>query len=176
MFSYLSPEERVPEKHPLRPIRSMVDDALKVLSPTFSQMYSTFGRPSIAPEKLLRALLLQVLYTVRSERMLMEQLEYNLLFRWFVGLSMDEAVWVPTVFTKNRDRLWEGDIAEKFFQEVLTQARVVNLLSDEHFSVDGTLIEAWASQKSFQRKDRPAPPPDDPGNPTVRLSRRVAKQ
>ncbi len=167
MFSYLSPEERVPEKHPLRPIRLIVDDALKALSPTFSQLYSDFGRPSIPPEKLLRALLLQVLYTVRSERMLMEQLEYNLLFRWFVGLNMDEAVWVPTVFTKNRDRLWEGDIAEKFFQEVLTQARVVNLLSDEHFSVDGTLIEAWASQKSFQRKDQPAPPPDDPGNPTV---------
>jgi transposase len=167
MFSYLSPEERVPEKHPLRPIRLMVDEALKALSPTFSQLYSTFGRPSIPPEKLLRALLLQVLYTVRSERMSMEQLEYNLLFRWFVGLNMDETVWVPTVFTKNRDRLWEGDIAEKFFQAVLTQARVVNLLSDEHFSVDGTLIEAWASQKSFQRKDRPAPPPDDPGNPTV---------
>jgi transposase len=167
MFSYLSPEERVPEKHPLRPIRLMVDEALKALSPTFSQLYSTFGRPSIPPEKLLRALLLQVLYTVRSERMLMEQLEYNLLFRWFVGLNMDETVWVPTVFTKNRDRLWEGDIAEKFFQAVLTQARVVNLLSDEHFSVDGTLIEAWASQKSLQRKDRPVPPPDDPGNPTV---------
>jgi transposase len=168
MFSYLSPEERVPEKHPLRPIRLIVDDALKALSPTFSQLYSAFGRPSIPPEKLLRALLLQVLYTVRSERMLMEQLEYNLLFRWFVGLNMDEAVWVPTVFTKNRDRLWEGDIAEKFFQEVLSQARVVDLISDEHFSVDGTLIEAWASHKSFQRKDRPAsPPPDDPGNPTV---------
>ena len=167
MFSYLSPEERVPERHPLRPIRLIVDEALAALSPTFSQLYSAFGRPSIPPEKLLRALLLQVLYTVRSERMLMEQLEYNLLFRWFVGLNMDESVWVPTVFTKNRDRLWEGDIAEKFFQEVLTQARVVNLLSDEHFSVDGTLIEAWASQKSFQRKDRPAPPPDDPGNPTV---------
>ena len=167
MFSYLSPEERVPEKHPLRPIRLIVDDALKSLSATFSQLYSAFGRPSIPPEKLLRALLLQVLYTVRSERMLMEQLEYNLLFRWFVGLNMDEAVWVPTVFTKNRDRLWEGDIAEKFFQEVLTQARVVDLISDEHFTVDGTLIEAWAGQKSFQRKDRPAPPPDDPGNPTV---------
>jgi transposase len=167
MFSYLSPEERVPEKHPLRPIRLIVDDALKALSPTFSQLYSDFGRPSIPPEKLLRALLLQVLYTVRSERMLMEQLEYNLLFRWFVGLNMDEAVWVPTVFTKNRDRLWEGDIAEKFFQEVLTQARVVDLISDEHFTVDGTLIEAWASHKSFQRKDRPTPPPDDPGNPTV---------
>jgi transposase len=167
MFSYVSPEERVPAKHPLRPIRLIVDEALKALSPAFSKLYSAFGRPSIPPEKLLRALLLQVLYTVRSERMLMEQLEYNLLFRWFVGLNMDEAVWVPTVFTKNRDRLWEGDIAEKFFQAVLSQARVVNLLSDEHFSVDGTLIEAWASQKSFQRKDRPTPPPDDPGNPTV---------
>ena len=115
MFSYLSPEERVPANHPLRPIRLMVDDALKALSPAFSRLYSAFGRPSIPPEKLLRALLLQVLYTVRSERMLMEQLEYNLLFRWFVGLNMDEAVWVPTVFTKNRDRLLEGDIAEKFF-------------------------------------------------------------
>jgi transposase len=167
MFSYLSPEERVPEKHPLRPIRLIVDEALRALSLTFSQLYSAYGRPSIPPEKLLRALLLQVLYTVRSERMLMEQLEYNLLFRWFVGLNMDEAVWVPTVFTKNRDRLWDGDIAEKFFQAVLTQARVVDLLSDEHFSVDGTLIEAWASHKSFQRKDRPTPPPDDPGNPTV---------
>jgi transposase len=167
MFSYLSPEERVPVKHPLRPIRLMVDDALKVLSPSFSRLYSAFGRPSIPPEKLLRALLLQVLYTVRSERMLMEQLEYNLLFRWFVGLNMDEAVWVPTVFTKNRDRLLEGEIAEKFFQLVLTQARVADLLSDEHFSVDGTLIEAWASHKSFQRKDQSAPPPDDPGNPTV---------
>src|SRR5690349_8925329 len=153
MFSYLSPEERVPEKHPLRPIRLIVDDALKALSPTFSQLYSDFGRPSIPPEKLLRALLLQVLYTVRSERMLMEQLEYNLLFRWFVGLNMDEGVWVPTVFSKNRDRLLEGDIAEKFFAQVLEQAQAANLLSDEHFSVDGTLIEAWASQMSFQRKD-----------------------
>lgn len=167
MFSYLSPEERVPANHPLRPIRRMVDDALKALSPSFSRLYSVLGRPSIPPEKLLRALLLQVLYTVRSERILMEQLEYNLLFRWFVGLNMDEAVWVPTVFSKNRDRLLEGDIAEKFFAQVLAQARNANLLSDEHFSVDGTLIEAWASQKSFQRKDRPAPPPDDPGNPTV---------
>jgi len=167
MFSYLSPEERVPAEHPLRRIRVMVDEVLRALSPVFSGLYSAFGRPSIPPEKLLRALLLQVLYTVRSERMLMEQLEYNLLFRWFVGLNMDEAVWVPTVFTKNRDRLLEGDIAEKFFQSVLTQARVADLLSDEHFSVDGTLIEAWASHKSFQRKDQPTPPSDDPGNPTV---------
>jgi transposase len=167
MFSYLSPEERVPAKHPLRPIRLMVDDVLKSLSSAFSRLYSAYGWPSIPPEKLLRALLLQVLYTVRSERMLMEQLEYNLLFRWFVGLNMDEAVWVPTVFTKNRDRLLEGDVAEKFFQLVLTQARAADLLSDEHFSVDGTLIEAWASQKSFQRKDQPTPPSDDPGNPTV---------
>src|SRR4029450_12764428 len=167
MFSYLSPEERVPANHPLRPIRLMVDEALKALSPAFSGLYSAFGRPSIPPEKLLRALLLQVLYTFARERMLMEQVEYNLLFRWFVGLNMDETVWVPTVFTKNRDRLLEGDIAEKFFAHVLAQAQRANLLSDEHFSVDGTLIEAWASQKSFQRKDRPAPPPDDPGNPTV---------
>jgi transposase len=140
---------------------------LKALSPAFSRLYSAYGRPSIPPEKLLRALLLQVLYTVRSERMLIEQLEYNLLFRWFVGLNMDEAVWVPTVFTKNRDRLLEGEIAEKFFAQVLEQARVADLLSDEHFSVDGTLIEAWASHKSFQRKDQPARPPDDPSNPTV---------
>jgi transposase len=168
MFSYLSPEQRVPADHPLRPIRKMVDLALKGLSPAFNQMYAAFGRPSIAPEKLLRALLLQVLYTVRSERMLMEQLEYNLLFRWFVGLNMDEPVWVPTVFSKNRDRLMEGDIAQKFFSQVLEQATAGGLVSDEHFSVDGTLIEAWASQKSFQRKDQTEEPPkDDPGNPTV---------
>jgi transposase len=153
MFSYLSPEQRVPADHPLRRIRPMVELALKALSPTFDEMYSAFGRPSIAPEKLLKALLLQVLYTIRSERLLMEQLGYNLLFRWFVGLNMDESVWVPTVYSKNRDRLLEVDIAEKFFVQVLDQARAADLLSDEHFSVDGTLIEAWASQKSFQRKD-----------------------
>src|SRR6266513_3867826 len=143
MFSYLSPEQRVPADHPLRAVRKMSDTILAQLSQLFSKMYSDIGRRSIPPEKLMRALLLQVLYTVRSERMLMEQLEYNLLFRWFVGLNMDEAVWVPTVFTKNRVRLGEGDMAEKFFQAVLTQARVVDLISDEHFSVDGTLIEAW---------------------------------
>ena len=168
MFSYLSPEMRVRKDHPLRAIRAMVDEVLGQLSRRFDTMYARVGRPSIAPEKLLRALLLQVLYTIRSERMLMEQLEYNLLFRWFVGLNMDDPVWVPTVFSKNRDRLLEGDIARKFFDQVLAQAAETGLTSDEHFSVDGTLIEAWASQKSFQRKDQAAvPPPDDPGNPTV---------
>jgi len=168
MFSYVSPEDRVPADHPLRPIRLMTDVALHTLSSAFERMYVAFGRPSIAPEKLLRALLLQILYSVRSERMLMEQLEYNLLFRWFVGLNMDEPVWVPTVFSKNRDRLLEGDIARKFFDQILEQAAAAKLTSDEHFSVDGTLIEAWASQKSFQRKHGADPtPPDDPGNPTV---------
>jgi transposase len=168
MFSYLSPEERVPEKHPLRAIRHLTDEVLKGLWAKFNELYSITGRPSIAPEKLLRALLLQILYTVRSERLLMEQLQYNLLFRWFVGLNMDEPVWVATVFSKNRDRLLEGEIASLFFAGVLAQARSADLLSDEHFSVDGTLIEAWAGQKSFQPKDRSEkPPPDDPGNPTV---------
>lgn len=168
MFSYLSPEERVPEQHPLRPIRRITDEALKGLSANFEELYSATGRPSIAPEKLLRALLLQILYSIRSERLLMEQLQYNLLFRWFVGLNMDEPVWVATVFTKNRDRLLEGEIAGWFFAGVLAQARSADILSDEHFSVDGTLIEAWAGQKSFQRKDgSDQTPPDDPGNPTV---------
>jgi transposase len=146
MFSYLSPEERVPANHPLRPIRRMVDEALKALSPGFNRLYSACGRPSIPPEKLLRALLLQVLYTVRSERMLMEMLGYNLLFRWFVGLNMDEAVWVPTVFTKNRDRLLEGDVAEKFFAQVLTQARVANLLP--------TSTSAWMERSSKRGQAR----------------------
>src|SRR6267154_5870569 len=154
MFSYVSPERRVPADHPLRPIRAMVDVALKGMTRSFQQIYPDWGRPSVAPEKLLRALLLQLLYAIRSERLLMEQLEYNLLFRWFVGLNMDEPVWVATVFSKNRDRLLEGDIAERFFDGVLKQAREADLLSNEHFSVDGTLIEAWASQKSFRRKDR----------------------
>lgn len=168
MFSYLSPEERVPRLHPLRAIREMTDRALKELSPKFDSLYAKTGRPSIAPEKLLRALLLQVLYSIRSERMLMEQLDYNLLFRWFVGLNMDDAVWVPTVFTKNRDRLLDGDIAEVFFHLILEQAREDGLLSDEHFSVDGTLVQAWAGHKSFRKKDDAAGPSDpDGGNPTV---------
>jgi len=165
MFSYVSPEDRVPAEHPLRPIRLMTDVALQALSSAFERMYVAFGRPSIAPEKLLRALLLQILYSVRSERMLMEQLEYNLLLRWFVGLNLDEAVWVPSVFSKNRDRLLEGDVARKFFEEILEQAAAAQLTSDEHFSVDGTLIEAWASQKSFQRKH--GADATHPGNPTV---------
>jgi transposase len=168
MFSYLSPEQRVPANHPLRAIRQITDTVLKQLSHLFSQIYSEVGRRSIAPEKLLRALLLQVLYTVRSERMLMEQLEYNLLFRWFVGLNMDEPVWDVTVFTKNRERLLDADVAREFFYLVVAQARELNLMSDEHFTVDGTLLEACASLKSFQKVDgEPAPPPDDPGNPTV---------
>jgi transposase len=168
MFSYVSLEQRVPENHPLRSIRTMVDQALVELSPAFEGMYSRVGRPSIPPEKLLRALLLQVLYTIRSERMLMEQLDYNLLFRWFVGLGMDDSVWVPTVFSKNRDRLLEGDIAKEFFTRVLDQAKNHHLLSAEHFTVDGTLVEAWAGQKSFRKKEQAGDtPPDDPGNPTV---------
>ena len=153
MWSYVSPEARVPADHPLRPIREMVNAVLKTLSPEFDKIYSVFGRPSIPPERLLRALLLQVLYTVRSERMLMEQLDYNMLFRWFVGLNMDDAVWDVTVFTKNRERFLEGEIAEKFFAAVLERARESGLLSDEHFTVDGTLVEAWASHKSFKPKD-----------------------
>ena len=168
VFSYISPEQRVPQDHPLRPLRVMTDEALRELQPRFHKLYAKTGRPSIAPEKLLRALLLQALYSVRSERMLMEQLNYNLLFRWFVGLNMDDSVWDVTVFTKNRERLLDGDIAEAFFQAVLQQARERNLLSDEDFAVDGTLLEAWASVKSYQRKDaKNGVPPDDPGNATV---------
>ena len=168
MFSYISPEQRVPTGHPLRPIRRMVDEVLKGLSRRFDQLYASTGRPSVAPEKLLRTLLLQVLYTVRSERLLLEQLDYNLLFRWFVGLNMDDPIWDATVFSKNRERLLKGEVAQAFFQQVLALARQKDLLSDEHFTVDGTLIEAWAGQKSFQKKDRPSGPgADDPGNPTV---------
>jgi transposase len=168
MFSYLSPEERVPADHPLRSVRQLADKMLKQLSPQFEEMYSEIGRPSIAPEKLLRALLLQVLYTVRSERLLMEELNYNLLFRWFVGMNMDEAVWHPTVYSKNRDRLLEADVAKKFFALVVAEATEMGLMSDEHFTVDGTLLEACASLKSFKKKDSGEEPPvDDPGNPTV---------
>jgi transposase len=168
LFSYLSPEQRVPADHPLRPIRRIVDAALARLSPRFDAMYTDFGRPSIPPEQLLRALVLQVLYTVRSERLLIEQLEYNLLFRWFVGLGMDEPIWDHSTFSKNRDRLLRGDIADAFFAEVLNEARTHGLLSDEHFTVDGTLLEAWASHKSFRPKDEEPPtPPGDPKNPAV---------
>ena len=169
MFSYISLERRVPEDHPLRAIRKMVDAALVELSPQFGQMYSRVGRPSIAPEKLLRALLLQMLYTIRSERMLIEQLTYNLLFRWFVGLDIDEEVWNHAVFSKNRERLLEADVAGEFFRQIVGQAQREHLLSTEHFTVDGTLVEAWAGQKSFQAKQKKdhAAPPDDPGNPEV---------
>lgn len=169
MFSYVSPEKRVPEDHPLRMIWVLSDAALQDMSALFDQLYSRVGRPSIPPEKLLRALLLQVLYTIRSERLLMEQLDYNLLFRWFVGLNMDDAVWDASTFSKNRDRLLEGDVARAFFTRVLAVATEHGLLSDEHFTVDGTLIQAWAGQKSFVRKEGEdsSKRDDDPGNPSV---------
>jgi transposase len=157
MWSTLRPADRVPEDHPLRPIRAITNEVLKELSPQFSKLYSRWGRPSIPPEKLLRALLLQAFYTIRSERQLMEQLTYNLLFRWFVGLGMDDPVWNPTTFTKNRDRLLNGEVAWRFFQAVVDQARSNGLLSEEHFTVDGTLIDAWASHKSFVPKDGKGP-------------------
>jgi len=168
IFSYLSPEERVRPDHPLRAIREMVDVVLSQLSRSFDTMYAKVGRPSIAPEKLLRAQLLQMLYSIRSERLLMEEMDYNLLFRWFVGLNADDPVWDATVFTKNRDRLLQADVAKEFLAEVVAQAGAKGLTSDEHFTVDGTLLEAWASQKSYQaREGKQPPPPDDPGNPTV---------
>jgi len=158
----------VPRDHPLRPIRTMVNEILKDLSPQFNKMYAKVGRPSIPPEQLLRAQLLQMLYSVRSERLLMEQMDYNILFRWFVGLNMDDAVWDATVFTKNRDRLLEAELAKEFLARVVAQARDKGWTSDEHFTVDGTLLEAWASLKSFQRRDKKdGPPPEDPGNPSV---------
>jgi transposase len=155
IFSYVSMEKRVPQDHPLRRVRAMTDTALRGMSPQFDALYARLGRPSIPPERLLRALLLQALYSVRSERQLMERLDYDLLFRWFVGLSMDERVWDETVFTKNRDRLLDGKVAELFFDQVLEQAEEHQLLSDEHFTVDGTLIEAWANRRSFQEKKDP---------------------
>lgn len=168
MFSYLSPEKRVPKDHPLRVIRTMVDQVLAQLSRRFDGMYASVGRPSIPPEKLLRAQLLQMLYTIRSERLLMEEMDYNLLFRWFVGLNADDEVWDATTFSKNRDRLLQADVAKEFLAQVVAQAGARGLTSDEHFTVDGTLLEAWAGAKSFQAKEKtPGPPPDDPGNPTV---------
>jgi transposase len=168
MFSYLSPEQRVRADHPLRAIRRMTDQIFATLSPRFTKMYSDIGRPSIPPEQLVRALLLQSLYTVRSERLLMEEIDYSVLYRWFIGLGMDDPMWSPTTFSKNRDRLLQSDVAAAFFDAVVDQARDAGLLSDEHFTVDGTLLEAWAGLKSFRRTaDGPPPPPDDPGNPTV---------
>jgi transposase len=161
MFSYVSPEKRVPADHPLRPLRKMVDEILKEMSPKFAELYSKVGRPSIAPERLLRSLLLQIFYSVRSERMLIEQWEYNLLFRWFVGMEMDEMVWNHAVYSKNRERLLNEEIAEGFFRKVLERAKP--FMSDEHFTVDGTLIEAWASHKSFRRKDGQGKPPGPGG-------------
>src|ERR1700710_1677472 len=159
LFSYVRPDSRIAKDHPLRVIRKLADEALATLDDQFAALYSENGRPSIPPEQLLRALLLQAFYTIRSERQLMEQLNYNLLFRWFVGLSVDDPVWVPTVFSKNRDRLLAGDIAAAFMDAVLNLSQVKDLLSDEHFSVDGTLIQAWASMKSFRRKDGTDEPP-----------------
>jgi len=153
MYSYRMPEQRVPADHPLRGVRAMTERALRELDPLFGRLYARTGRPSVPPEQLLRALLLQLLYSVRSERLLMERLDYDMLFRWFVGLGPDDPVWDPTVFTKNRERLLRGEVASAFFAAVLRQAREAELLSDEHFSVDGTLIEAWAGQKSFRPKD-----------------------
>ena len=167
VFSYLSPEQRVRKDHPLRAIRAMVDEVLKQLSRRFDGMYAKVGRPSIPPEQLLRAQVLQMLYSIRSERLLMEEIDYNILFRWFIGLNLDDEVWDATVFTKNRDRLLDADVAKEFLAHVVENARAQGWASDEHFTVDGTLLEAWAGAKSFQPKDKKQMPPDDPGNPTV---------
>jgi transposase len=167
LFSYVDLEERIPARHPLRKVREIVNDALASLDAEFDRLYAAEGRPSIAPERLLRASLLQILFSVRSERQLMEQMHYNLLFRWFVGLGIDDPVWVPTVFSKNRDRLLTTGIARKFLAAILAHREVAPLLSDEHFSVDGTLVKAWASMKSFQPKAAEGPPDEDsgPGDP-----------
>src|SRR5450432_2967329 len=170
MLSLVTPEKRVPADHPLRQIKTLAEEALRTLSPVFDEMYSSVGRPSIPPERLLKATLLMALYTVRSERMLCEQVEYNLLFRWFLDMNMDEATFDPTTFTKNRQRLLEHDVARRFFEAVVAQADKAGLMSREHFTVDGTPIEAWASLKSIRRKnEKPGdrPPPDDLGNPSV---------
>ena len=166
LFSYVDLEDRIPVKHPLRKIRRVVNDALASLDAEFEALYVDFGRPSIAPERLIRASLIQILFSVRSERQLMEQMEYNLMFRWFVGLGIDDPVWVPTVFTKNRDRLMTTEMSRKVMAAILAHREVVPLLSEEHFSVDGTLIKAWASMKSFQPKPEGSPPDDGgPGEP-----------
>jgi len=166
LFSYVDLDERVPARHPLRLIRRIVNDALARLDAEFEVLYTDFGRPSIAPERLIRASLLQILFSIRSERQLMEQMDYNLLFRWFVGLGIDDPVWVPTVFSKNRDRLLTTDMSRKVMAAILAHPEVRPLLSDEHFSVDGTLVKAWASMKSFQPKESTASPQDDdPGGP-----------
>lgn len=166
LFSYVDLEARIPARHPLRKIRQVVNDALASLDAEFEGLYVDFGRPSIAPERLIRASLLQILFSVRSERQLMEQMQYNLLFRWFVGLGIDDPVWVPTVFTKNRDRLLTTEMSRKVMAAILAHREVAPLLSDEHFSVDGTLVKAWASMKSFQPKAEASPPDDeDPGAP-----------
>ena len=159
LFSYVNLEERIPAGHPLRKVREIVNEALASLDAEFDRLYSAEGRPSIAPERLLRASLIQILFSVRSERQLMEQMRYNLLFRWFVGLGIDDPVWVPTVFSKNRDRLLTTDMARKFLAAILAHREVAPLLSDEHFSVDGTLVKAWASMKSFRPKDGSGEPP-----------------
>jgi transposase len=164
LFSYVDLEERIPARHPLRKVRQVVNDALASLDADFDRLYSAEGRPSIAPERLMRASLVQILFSVRSERQLMEQMQYNLLFRWFLGLGIDDPVWVPTVFTKNRDRLLTTDMSRKFLAAILAHREVAQLLSDEHFSVDGTLVKAWASMKSFQPKGDGAPP-DEGGGP-----------
>lgn len=168
MLMLMSPESRVPATHPLRSIKKLADDALRLLSPTFDKMYSAVGRPSIPPERLLKSMLLMALYTVRSERLFCEQLDYNLLFRWFLDMDMVEPSFVPTVFTHNRDRLLAHDVAREFLLAVVARAQSAKLMSHEHFTVDGTLIDSWASLKSFKRKDdNDQSPPDDPGNPTV---------
>jgi transposase len=170
MLMLMSPETRVPTTHPLRSIKKLADTALAKLSPVFDEMYASTGRPSIPPERLLKSMLLIALYTVRSERQFCEQLDYNLLFRWFLDMDMEEPSFDPTVFTKNRDRLVASDAAGEFFRAIVAQAKGAGLISREHFSVDGTLIEAWASLKSFKKKDSSKddePPPDDPGNPSV---------
>ena len=176
MYSYISPEVRVRADHPLRAIRAMADAALQNMSERFDAMYARTGRPSIPPEKLLRAQLIQMLYSVRSERWLVEERDYSMLLRWLVGMNLDEPVWDVTVFTKNRNRLLEGDVACEFLSEVVQQAPSKGLTSDEHLTVDGTLIEAWASLKSFQAKDRKKTPPDNPGKSEGELPWRETKQ